>query len=307
VTSLTTTPGAKTPALRDPVVMTADHDAETVGFIPALKRALRSPVGAVSLGVAVVMIVLGLLAGMLAPFDVNFHDVAARMAPPGGDHLLGTDETGRDELSRILMGLRTSIYIGLLTVFMAALAGIPVGLLAGFSRVADRIIAPIIDVMLAFPFLILAVGLAAILGPSATNAAIALAAGSVPGFIRITRGEVLRLRGLDFVASAAAAGATGGRILFRHILPNASSALLVQVTVTIPNAILGEAMLSFLGLGIQPPEPSLGTMLTNAQPYIARAWWMALFPGLAIVTITLALNLFGDALRDAFDPKGTKR
>jgi peptide/nickel transport system permease protein len=268
---------------------------------------LASPAGCGGLTVAVVLILAGLLSPWLAPYGPDQSDFLDVLKPPSRGHLLGTDELGRDIFSRVLYGINASVMIGLLSVFMATVTGIPIGLVAGFFRGADRVISLIVDVLLAFPNLILAVGLAAILGPSGLNAAIALAVGAFPGFVRITRGEVLRLRGLDFVASAIAAGATDRRLLFRHILPNASSALLVQITVSIPGAVLGEATLSFLGLGIRPPQPSLGTMLANAQAYIAQAWWMAVFPGLAVVALTLALNLFGDALRDAFDPKRRRR
>ncbi|MCM3657786.1 ABC transporter permease [Agromyces mediolanus] len=272
-----------------------------------LRKALRTPSGIVGLTVAIGMVALGLLAPVIAPYPAEATDFGALLQPPSAAHLLGTDELGRDQFSRVLYGIGASVQIGLLSVLIAAIVGVPLGLVAGYFRRLDSVIARLLDVMLAFPNLILAVGLAAILGASAMNATIALAVGAVPGFARIIRGEVFRLRGLDFVSSAVAAGAGDGRVMFGHILPNASSALLVQITVSIPHAVLGEAALSFLGLGIRPPAPSLGTMLSNAQPFLQTAPWMAIFPGLVIIAITLAFNLFGDALRDALDPKGRRR
>lgn len=277
------------------------------GGLRILRRALASPSGLVGFVIAVVMVVLGILAPLIAPYSPTTSDYEALLKPPSLQFLFGTDELGRDQLSRVLFGLGASVQIGLASVALAALIGVPLGLVAGYYRHVDTVVSRFVDLMLAFPNLILAVGLAAILGPSAENATIALAVGAVPGFVRIVRGDVLRIKGLDFVASAIAGGASDARILFRHILPNATSALLVQVTVSIPAAVLGEAMLSFLGLGIRPPAPSLGTMLSNAQPFLQTAWWMAIFPGIAIVAITLAFNLFGDAMRDALDPKGRRR
>ncbi|WP_067168804.1 ABC transporter permease [Microtetraspora niveoalba] len=281
--------------------------ARSTGALAVFRRALRSPAGLAGFVIAVVVVAAGLLAPWLSPMAPEATDYANPLSGPSGLHLLGTDELGRDQLSRVLYGINASVLVGLASVVLAALVGVPLGLVAGYFPKVDRVISQLVDVMLAFPNLILAVGLAAILGPSAMNAAIALAVGAVPGFVRLIRGEVLRLRGLDFVSSAIAAGNTHTRILWRHILPNATSTLLVQISVAIPHAILGEAMLSFLGLGIRPPTPSLGIMLAGAQQYIETAWWLAVFPGLAIVALTLAFNLFGDALRDALDPKGRRR
>ena len=272
-----------------------------------LRRTLRTPGGLFGFAVTVLMIGLGLLAPVVSPADPLATAFDQVLRPPSGEHLLGTDELGRDQLSRVLHGISASIEIGLLSVLLATVVGVPLGLAAGYYRRVDPVISRVVDVMLAFPTLILAVGLAAVLGPSATNATIALAVTAVPAFVRIVRSEVLRLRGMEFVASAVASGVSDGRVLWVHILPNTMSALLVQVTVSIPTAVIGEATLSFLGLGIRPPEPSLGTMLSNAQAFLSTGWWMALFPGLAVIAITLALNLLGDALRDALDPKGRRR
>jgi peptide/nickel transport system permease protein len=226
---------------------------------------------------------------------------------PSSKHLLGTDELGRDELSRLIWGARASMQAGFLATVLAMVVAVPIGMVAGYYRGrVDTVIARLTDVLLAFPFIILAVGLAAILGPSLTNATIALGVGAMPPLIRIARGEMLALREEDFVPAAIANGANDLTIIFRHILPNMTSTLLVQATVTIPGAIIGESVLSFLGLGVQPPTPSWGTMLEDAQSYLAQAPRLAVYPGLAIVVAALAFNVLGDGLRDIFDPRTTR-
>ena len=193
---------------------------------------------------------------------------------------------------------------GFFSTLLALVIAVPIGMIAGYYRGwIDAVIARLTDVLLAFPFLILAVGLAAILGPSLLNATLALGIGAVPGLIRISRGETLALREEDYVPAAIANGANDVSILFRHILPNMTSTLIVQATVTIPTAIVGEAVLSFLGLGVQPPTPSWGTMLQDAQSYLSQAPRLAVYPGLAIVFAALAFNVLGDGLRDILDPR----
>src|SRR3954453_7840445 len=273
-----------------------------------LRRLLRAPLALAGLVVLVVAVLVALLAPVLAPYPPSQTSFSATFLPPGAaGHLLGTDSLGRDILSRILYGTRASLVVGVLSVVLALVVGVPLGLLAGYFGKLDSVISRFTDLVLAFPFLILAVGLAAIRGASLSNAALAIGIAQVPGMIRVTRSETLRLKGLDYVSAAVAEGASDPWIIGRHILPNAVSVLIVQATVAIPAAILGEAVLSFLGLGIQPPSPSLGTMLSEAQRYIARAPWTAIIPGLAIIVITLAFNLFGDGLRDALDPKASRR
>ncbi len=206
-----------------------------------------------------------------------------------------------------MLGSRASLEVGVLAVLTALLIGVPLGLVAGYFRAADAVISRGTDLLLAFPFLILAVGLAAIRGASLGNAAVAIGISQIPGVIRVLRSETLRLKSLDFVAASVVDGATDLWVLTRHVLPNATSVVLVQATIAIPGAILGEAVLSFLGLGIQPPDPSLGTMLANAQQFAARAPWAAVLPGLTIMVLALAFNVFGDSLRDALDPQASRR
>ncbi|MFD7178757.1 ABC transporter permease [Streptomyces sp. NPDC059904] len=272
-------------------------------------RALRKNRLAMTGGViAGVLVLAALFAPLIAPYDPAQPDFGNVLAAPDWSHWLGTDDLGRDQLSRVVFGARASMQVGVLAVILAFVVGVPLGLLAGYyGKLADSVVSRVTDTMLAFPFLVLAVGLAAVLGPSLTNATIAIGISQIPAVIRITRAETLRLKHVDYVAAAVANGGGDGTVLFRHILPNATSALVVQATVGIPAAIIGEALLSFLGLGVQPPEPSLGVMLSSAQAFLAPAPWMAVFPGLAVVAATLAFNLLGDGLRDVLDPRGATR
>jgi peptide/nickel transport system permease protein len=272
-----------------------------------IRRLRRNPLALASFAVVLVATVVAVLAPWIAPYAPNETDFSNTFAPPGTPgHLLGTDDLGRDVLSRIMLGMRASLEVGVLAVLTALVIGVPLGLSAGYFRKADSVISRFTDLLLAFPFLILAVGLAAIRGASLGNAALAIGIAQIPGVIRVVRSDTLRLKSLDFVAAAIVDGASDLWVLGRHVLPNATSVILVQATVAIPAAILGEAVLSFLGLGIQPPAPSLGTMLASAQQFAARAPWAAILPGLAIMLLALAFNVFGDALRDALDPRGNR-
>ena len=273
-----------------------------------LRRLRRNPLAVVSFVVLALAAVVALLSPWIAPYSVQQTDFAHTFSPPGTPgHVLGTDDLGRDVLSRIMLGARASLQVALLAVATSLIIGVPLGLAAGYFRSWDAVISRFTDLLLAFPFLIMAVGLAAIRGASLTNAAVAVGIAQIPGVIRVVRSDTLRLKSLDFVAAAVVDGASDLWVLARHILPNATSVILVQATVAIPAAILGEAVLSFLGLGIQPPAPSLGTMLASAQQFAARAPWAAVLPGVVIMGLALAFNVFGDALRDALDPKGDRR
>jgi ABC-type dipeptide/oligopeptide/nickel transport system permease subunit len=272
------------------------------------KRFMRRPMAVGGLLVVLALVVVAVFAPWIAPDRPSaLPDFNSLLAHPSAKHLLGTDELGRDEFSRLVWGARASMQVGFLATMLALVVAVPIGLVAGYYRGwVDTAIARITDVLLAFPFLILAVGLAAILGPSLMNATIAVGVGAMPGLIRIARGEALALREEDFVPAAVANGANDLTIIFRHILPNMTSTLLVQATVTIPGAIIGEAVLSFLGLGVQPPTPSWGTMLQDAQSYLTQAPRLGVYPGLAIAVAALAFNVLGDGLRDVFDPRTTR-
>jgi len=224
--------------------------------------------------------------------------------PPSWAHPFGTDDLGRDTFSRVVWGTRVSMQAGVFAVLLAILIGVPVGLVAGYYRgKIDQVIMRLTDAWLSFPFLILAIGLVTILGPSLVNATAAIGLGATPTYIRLTRGLVLSTQEEDFVHGARALGAGDIRVMARHILPNIWSALVVQATVSIPAAIIAEAILSFLGLGVQPPTPSWGTMLNAAQQFLETAPWMAWWPGLAIFLLALSFNLAGDGLRDLLDPR----
>ena len=272
------------------------------------KRFLRRPLAVAGLVVALAFVCAAVFAPVVAPYSASATDFNATLAPPfTHGHLLGTDELGRDQLSRIIWGSRASIQAGVFSTLLAIVLAVPIGIVAGYYRGwIDPVIARLTDVLLAFPFLVLAVGLAAILGPSLTNATLALGLGAVPGLIRIARGEALALREEDFVCAAVANGARDVSILSRHVLPNMLSTLIVQATVTIPAAIIGEAVLSFLGLGVQPPRPSWGVMLSDAQSYLSQDPRLAIFPGIAIFLCSLSFNLLGDGLRDVLDPRTTR-
>jgi peptide/nickel transport system permease protein len=271
------------------------------------KRFLRRPFAVLGLVVAVGFVVVALAAPWIAPYHSDYTDFNATLAHSSGKHLLGTDELGHDVFSRIVWGSRASIEAGVLATLLAMAIAVPIGVVAGYYRGwVDPVVARLTDVLLAFPFLIVAVGLAAILGPSLRNAIIALGFGTAPVLIRVARGEALALREEDYVRAAVANGASDARIIGRHVLPNMMSTLIVQATVTIPAAIIGEAVLSFLGLGIQPPQTSWGFMLNDAKDYLSTAPRLALYPGLAIFFCSLSFNLLGDGLRDVLDPRTTR-
>lgn len=269
----------------------------------ALRSLLRNPMGVVGSVLLLVVVAVAVLAPVLAPYpptEVHFATPFQRVGTEG--FWLGTDDLGRDVMSRVFYGTRASLQVGLLSVALAIVLGTPLGLLSGYWNWLDAIVSRLTDLMLAFPFLIIAVGLAAINGASLTNAAIALGVAQIPTMIRVVRAETLRWREADFIGAARALDASDVRIMGQHILPNTASAIIVQATVIMPVAIIGEATLSFLGLGIVPPAPSLGIMLSDAQQYIFRSPAAAVIPGVAIAVICLAFNFFGDALRDALDP-----
>jgi peptide/nickel transport system permease protein len=250
------------------------------------------------------IIAVAVFAPLVAPYDPNLTNWTAVRKPPSALHLLGTDETGRDVLSRVIYGARASLLAGLTSVFLAMAAGIPLGLIAGMrGGWLDVLISRVTDALLACPFLILAIALAAFLGPSLTNAMIAIGVTTAPVMVLLTRAQVLGIKAEDYIEAARAIGASASRIAVFHVLPNALPALMVQAALSLARAIISEASLSFLGLGQQPPEPSWGSMLYTAQRYLTNAPWMAIWPGLAIFVTVFSVNLLGDGLRDGLNPR----
>jgi len=270
----------------------------------AWARLRRRKTALAGLFIIVLMVVVAVAAPLLAPYDPVQQAWTQIRRPPSAVHWFGTDESGRDILSRVIFGARASLLAGVVSVSIALLIGVPVGLLAGYVRGAtDALISRITDAMLACPFLILAIALAAFLGPSLQNAMIAIGVAATPVFVRLTRGQVLVVAVEDYVEAARAVGNPPLRIAAKHILPNILPTLIVQATLSIATAVIAEASLSFLGLGQQPPAPSWGSMLNTAQRFLTGAPWMAVWPGLAIFVTVAAFNLLGDGLRDALDPK----
>jgi peptide/nickel transport system permease protein len=270
----------------------------------ALRRLLRRRGAVVGMVVIAVFVLLALLAPLISPYDPIATNWGLVRKPMSAAHWFGTDELGRDILVRVVFGARASLMAGLVSVSIALAIGVPVGMVAGYrGGFVDALISRITDAMLACPFLILAIALAAFLGPSLSNAMIAIGITATPIFVRLTRAQVLNVKVEDYVEAARAIGNPSWRIALFHILPNILPALLVQATLSIAAAIIAEAALSFLGLGQQPPAPSWGSMLNSAQRFLTQAPWMAIWPGLAIFLSVLSFNLVGDGLRDALDPR----
>lgn len=281
---------------------------------PSQARRMWTKISRLRMGILGGIILLGLLgaallANWLAPFDPFAQDIMNRLQPParmpGGsaEHLLGTDGVGRDLLSRIIHGSRISLVVGLTAVFLQVMIGVFLGLAAGYYRGwVDSSISFMVNVMLGFPFILLAMSLVAVLGPSLQNIIIALGLTGWPIFTRVTRVETLKLREMEFVLAARSLAFSTLRIVLRHILPNLLPSILVLATVEVARAIIRESLLSFLGLGIQPPTPSWGAMLAEGRDYMLMQWWLAAFPGLAIFLSALGINLLGDGLRDLIDP-----
>ena len=291
------------PALDDPM---AAADAMPTGgrWRQAARKLRRRPAALFGLAVVVFFVLLALLAPWVSPHDPLATSWSAIRKPPSAAHWFGTDEIGRDVLARVVWGTRASLAAGVVSVSISLAIGVPIGLAAGFiGGLTDGLISRITDAFLACPFLILAIALAAFLGPSLTNAMIAIGVSATPIFVRLTRAQVINIKVEDYVEAARALGNPPWRIAIRHILPNVIPPLIVQTSLAIAAAIIAEASLSFLGLGQQPPAPSWGSMLNTAKNYMDQAPWMAIWPGLAIFVLVLSFNLLGDGLRDALDPR----
>lgn len=295
--------------VREPAAQAAENP--TVAVLRDFWAAFSVNKGAViGLAICVALVIIAVFAPLLAPHDPDVQNRTALLLPPvwetGGDatYLLGTDAVGRDLLSRLIYGARFSLFIGLVVVTLALVVGITLGLVAGFfGGWVDILIMRVMDVILSFPSLLLALVLVAILGPGLGNAMIAITLVLQPHFVRLTRSSVMTERNRDYVIAVRTAGAGPIRIMLKTVLPNCLAPLIVQATLSFSNAILEAAALGFLGMGAQPPTPEWGTMLAEAREFILRAWWVVTFPGLAILITVLAINLVGDGLRDALDPK----
>ncbi len=266
----------------------------------------KQRLGLIGGGILCMLLLMALLAPVLAPYDPLAQDLYQRLQPPSADHWLGTDDFGRDILSRIVFGSRISLRIGLIAISLALTGGTLFGLVAGYrGGMVDMLIMRLMDLMLAFPSILLAIAIVAVIGPGIENAILAVSIVLVPQFARLVRSSVLTVREATYVEAARALGATESRLLFYSILPNCTAPLIVQTTLGMGTAILDAAGLSFLGLGAQPPVPEWGAMLSGGRELLLRAPWVMTFPGLAIFAVVLGLNLFGDGLRDALDPKTT--
>jgi len=267
----------------------------------------RNRLALAGLVIITVFIVLAFLAPVIAPYDYKEQVLADRLQSPSAGHWFGTDDLGRDIFSRVLYGARISLWVGFFSVIGSIVAGALLGLIAGFyGKWADMVISRLFDILLAFPGILLAIAIVAILGPSLQNALLAIAIVNVPTYGRLVRSRVLSLRQEEFITSARTLGAGNSRILFRHILPNSLTPLIVQGTLGIGTAIIEAAALGFLGMGAQPPDPEWGKMLSDSRQFIQKAPWTLIFPGLSIMLTVLGFNLLGDGLRDTLDPKMVK-
>lgn len=264
----------------------------------------KNKMALIGMGIVVFFILLAVFAPLLAPYGINDQNLSLRLQSPSKDHLFGTDDFGRDILSRVIYGARISLWVGFFSVLGSVVVGSLLGIVAGYyGRWVDGIISRLFDIMLAFPSILLAIGIVAVLGPSLQNALIAIAVINIPNFGRLIRSRVLSIKQEEYIMAAKAIGMSDARILFHHILPNSMAPIIVQGTLAIATAIIEAAALGFLGLGAQPPNPEWGTMLASSKEFLTQAPWTMIFPGLAIMLTVLGFNLMGDGLRDALDPR----
>ncbi len=277
-------------------------------LVPPWKEAWQSfcknRLAVIGLGIVIFFIIIAIIVPWIAPYGFKEQVMSERMQAPSSKHWFGTDDFGRDIFSRVLYGSRISLWVGFFSVLGSVVVGTFLGIVAGYyGRWVDTIISRIFDIMLAFPSILLAIAVVAILGPSLQNALIAIAVINVPNFGRLVRSKVLSIKQEEYIMSARAIGMKDSRILFRHILPNSISPVIVQATLAIATAIIEAAALGFLGMGAQPPTPEWGKMLADSKNYITNAPWTLFFPGMAIMLTVLGFNLMGDGLRDVLDPK----
>lgn len=273
-------------------------------IVKVLRRAVRARLAGVALGIIAVVALCALLANFISPYDPLYQDYSALLQPPSAQHLLGTDSLGRDILSRMIYGSRVSLQVGVIAVGIAMLLGCTIGLSAGYwGGKVDDILMRLVDAIYSFPSLVLSLSMAAALGPGIEKVMIAIGVVYTPAFARLIRGQALSVREREFVQAERVLGASDLRIIVRHIWPNVTAPLIVQASLNVATAIITEASLSFLGVGVRPPAPSWGSMLRTGYQYMEPAPWMSVFPGIAIFLTVLAFNLFGDGLREALDPK----
>lgn len=297
--------GAPAPRNPSPVQQLASVPRSSAGlWHDAARRLRRDHAALAGLIIIVLLIIIAIAAPWMTPYDPNDQSFRIKLKPPSSEHWLGTDEFGRDVFSRILVGTRVALYVGIVPVIVALTIGVTLGLVAGYyGKSVDQVVMRLIDILLAFPWLLLAIGIMAVLGPGINNVVIAVAIVYIPAFARIVRGSVLSIKEKEFVEAARAMGQPNLRIITRHVLANAWAPIIVLATLSIGQAIIYAAGLSFIGLGTQPPNADWGVMLSSGREYLRDAPWLGFFPGLAILITVLAFNLFGDGLRDALDPR----
>ncbi len=275
-----------------------------MGVLSFSKRLLRKPGGAAGTLFLSLLVLAALLAPYIAPYDPNVPNPASALAPPSRAHLMGTDRFGRDMFSRVIYGGRISLQVGIIAVSIGAFVGVSIGLIAGYwGGLLDNVLMRMMDVMLAFPGILLALLMIVVLGPGLVNIMIAVGIAAIPSFARLARGSTLSVKESAYVEAARSVGASSLPIIVRHILPNIAAPLIIFATLRVGTAMLSAASLSFLGLGAEPPTPEWGLMAAIGRHVLRRAWWVSIFPGLAIALTVVSLNLLGDALRDILDPR----
>ncbi|TYS64486.1 ABC transporter permease [Sutcliffiella horikoshii] len=283
------------------------ESAKSLRWKTFYKRMAKNKAAMAGVIIILAVVILGALAPVLATHEPNTTNVMDKLQGPSSEHYLGTDELGRDIFSRLLYGTKISLGIGFVSTILGAIAGVTLGIVAGYyGRWVDSLIMRICDVLLAFPGILLALAIVSVLGASTRNVIIAVAFYAVPSFARIVRGSTLSVKKLEYVDAIKAMGAKDGRIIFRHILPNIMSPIIVQATLYIASAIITASALSFLGMGTKPPTPEWGAMLSQGRAYLTQAPHITLFPGLVILLVVIGFNMMGDGLRDALDPKSRK-